>query len=185
MRPPAHRRLSLQFERGIRRGYAAFMARREADREDLVREATAFVERIELARLEPREGDHIVVGFRRDGAMSIFFGADPVYQFNATGELRRAFRENQLFKAAGGRLASLRRLRQEGKVELLRRDLTDGEQKRFLMDMTTRLQAFAEQLGAGAFAVVGQIPPDVNVMERVNEWLSNHKCFSVARRPNV
>ncbi len=70
------------------------MARDESSREDLLREATALVERIELV---PHATDpliaasdlfdkHIVAGFRRDGALSVFFGEDPVYHFNAEGE---------------------------------------------------------------------------------------------------
>jgi hypothetical protein len=161
------------------------MARHESDREDLLREATALVERIELAPIDRADAQHIVVGFRRDGALSLFFGADPVYQFNAAGELRRAFHDNQLFKAARGRLVALCRSRGESEVQLLRRDLTDDEQALFLSDLTTRLQTFAEQLAAGAFAVVGQVPQNVNVMERVHKWLENHKCFAVARRPNA
>jgi hypothetical protein len=161
------------------------MARQESDREDLLREATALVERIELAAVDRPDAEHVVAGFRRDGALSIFFGVDPVYQFNAAGELRRAFRDNQLFKAAGGRLTALRRTRREGEVHLLRRDLTAAEQEQFLSDMATRLRTFAEHLAAGAFAVVGQVPPDVQMMGRMQGWLENRKCFAVAQRPNL
>ena len=73
------------------------MARRESDREDLLREATALVERAELT-IEGFD-EPIVVGFRRDGSASFFFGADPVYQFNTAFELRRAFVVGLLYKA--------------------------------------------------------------------------------------
>ena len=84
------------------------------------------------ARLH-RAGEPIVVGFRRDGALSIFFGDDPVYQFNAAGELRRAYCDGLLFKAVRGRLVSLRRVRgQHDEVQLVRHDLTRREQAAFL-----------------------------------------------------
>src|SRR5688572_26999220 len=69
--------------------YNSSMSRRESDREDLLREATALVERVEL--LVPGEGEPVVAGFRRDGSLSVFFGPEAVYQFNSAGELRRAF----------------------------------------------------------------------------------------------
>src|SRR5215216_4505512 len=98
--------------------YAERMAREGSSREDLLREATALVERIELLpRTTDRSmvasdlvGEHIIAGFRRDGALSIFFGEDPVYQFNAAGALRRAYCDGKLLKAARGRLAALQRV---------------------------------------------------------------------------
>ena len=42
-------------------------------------EATALVERVELKL--PDADDRVVVGFRRNGCASVFFGPDPVYQF--------------------------------------------------------------------------------------------------------
>ena len=93
------------------------MARDESSREDLLREATALVERIELRITAPISAahdrdDHVVVGFRANGAASFFFGDDPVYQFNSAGQLRRAYCGGLLFKATHGRLVSLQRVRQ-------------------------------------------------------------------------
>src|SRR5687768_8047260 len=101
------------------------MSRTESDREDLLREATALVERAELqvAGL----GEPIVVGFRRDGAASFFFGADPVYQFNAAGELRRAYVGGLLYKAEQGELVALRRERTPAETALVRHDLSAAE----------------------------------------------------------
>ena len=50
------------------------MARHQEDREDILREATALVERVEL-EIENLE-DPVVVGFRRDSGPAFFFGAD-------------------------------------------------------------------------------------------------------------
>src|SRR5262245_38318908 len=76
--------------------YNGRMARQESDREDLLREATALVERAELK--VAGEPEPVTVGFRRDGSLSVFFGSVAVYQFNTAGELRRAFADGLLYK---------------------------------------------------------------------------------------
>lgn len=76
------------------------MARQEHDREDLLAEAVALVERIEL-----RVGDwpqSVTAGFRRDGSASFYLTADEVYQFNTARQLRRAFLAGRLIKARHG-----------------------------------------------------------------------------------
>ena len=87
------------------------------------------------ARNEP-----IVAGFRADGALSIFFGADPVYQFNAAGELRRAYCDGLLFKAVQGRLVSLAASDSEHEVQLVRHDLDRCRADEFLAAMSSRLR---------------------------------------------
>src|SRR5262245_38526664 len=101
------------------------MSRRESDREDLLREATALVERAELN--VPGYNDPIVAGFRKDGSASFYFGADLVCQFNAAGELRRAYVASLLYKAERGRLVALRRQRSDTEVALVRCTLDDAE----------------------------------------------------------
>ena len=73
------------------------MAREEADREDLMREATALVQRAEFSA----GGKPVFVGFRTNGAASVFFDSDPVYQFNSNGELRRAFVAGDALQSRG------------------------------------------------------------------------------------
>ncbi len=120
------------------------MARQESDREDLLREATALVERIELA---PAAGDgkDVVIGFRRDGAASIYFGTDPAYHFNSSGELRRAYCDGLMYKAEHGQLVSLERIRRENEMQLVRRTLTDAKEAEFLATLLRRLRELAEQ----------------------------------------
>ncbi|HEX3599001.1 MAG TPA: hypothetical protein VHU84_02590, partial [Lacipirellulaceae bacterium] len=77
------------------------MSREESQREDLIREATALVERIEISfdasvSNDPDSPQQVIIGFRANGALSIFFGEDPVYQFNSAGDLRRAYWNGQL-----------------------------------------------------------------------------------------
>lgn len=145
------------------------MARREEEREDLLREATALVERAEF-RLA---GDSapVVVGFRRDGAASVFFASEPVYQFNARGELRRAYHHGLLYKAERGRLVSLSRRRVPGEVQLLRTELSADEQRLFLEELTRRVTALGQELANGQYALVGQVPSSADVGRRVTEWL--------------
>ena len=159
------------------------MARDESNREDLLREATALIERVELV---PRPtGIHLVAGFRRDGELSIFFGEDPVYQFNAAGELRRAYRNGVLLKATNGRLASLNRVRTEREVQLVRTDLSDSEQGVFLDQMAANLRQLKEWIRHGEIEVVGQVPADADVLGRVGNWLSEHSSWEIATRPNA
>jgi hypothetical protein len=161
------------------------MAREESDREDLLREATALVERIELAPVGESAGEHLVAGFRAGGAASFFFGADPVYQFNAAGELRRAYCAGVLIKASRGRLVSLKRERLATEVQLLSRELTDAEQAAFVATMADRLRRLVAVLDAGRYAVVGQVPADANVLSRVRTWLATHDGLRIANSPRA
>lgn len=160
------------------------MARQESDREDLLREATALVERAELA--VAGEPEPVIVGFRRDGSPSIFIGGERVYQFNTSGELRRAFADGLLYKAERGRLISLRRERSEHEVALVRRDLTDHETVAFLTAALQRLAGLSEALQAHSFRLIGQVPADGDVPARVCEWLAVLPAeLTVARSPRV
>jgi hypothetical protein len=161
------------------------MARDESNREDLLREATALVERIELIPLGSAEDQHIVAGFRRDGALSIFFGKDPVYQFNAVGELRRAYCDGRLLKAAHGRLVSLKRERNQNEVQLIRTDLTDAEQVGFLEKMSSRMLELKDWISSEKTQLAGQVPADADVLGRIRNWLSQRSAWRIAARPNV
>lgn len=160
------------------------MARQESDREDLLREATALAERIELAPAAG-DGEHVVVGFRRDSAASIYFGADPAYHFNAAGELRRAYCDGLLIKAEHGRLVSLERVRQENEVQLLRREMPVEAQQKFLAEMADRLRMLVQQCREQKLISVGQVPAEADVFSRVIAWLSNCKDVVVAASPRV
>jgi hypothetical protein len=178
--------------------YAGDMARDKSAREDLLREATALVERIELRAHDitrrttstgsasaPFAGGHIVAGFRASGGLSIFFGEDPVYQFNAAGELRRAYCNGMLYKAARGRLVSLRRERHHDAVQLVSRELTAHEQHEFVLRMQHDLQDLARELNHGGYTIVGQVPPEADVLSRVRAWLSAHDGLPIAASPRV
>jgi hypothetical protein len=160
------------------------MAREEEPREDLLREATALVARAEL-QVE-NFAEPVVAGFRRDGAASFFFGQQRVYQFNATGELRRGFLNDQLYKAECGRLVRLARQRTQHTVELLRHELNDAETAYFLTTALEYLQRLRRSLEMGTFHAVGQVPPEEDVVGRISDWLARRsEAIQLADSPKL
>lgn len=146
-----------------------FMARQEHEREDLLREAVALVERAELRVAGWSET--VVIGFRREGAASVYFGAEPAYHFTSDGALRRAYAHGLLYKAEHGQLASMRRQRLTGEVQLIRHDLTEVETVEFLQQVETRVAKLRDRLRAGQFELVGQEPGAGDVVGRIARWL--------------
>jgi len=161
------------------------MARQETEREDLLREATALVERIELVSREAASGEHVVIGFRADGALSIYFGTDPAFHFNSLGRLRRAFCGGLLFKAEQGRLVSLRRVRRENEVQLVRRELAEEEQAQLLADVHSRLREVLRQCDENQLITVGKVPADADVLGRAKIWLSQLGDVTIADLPHA
>jgi hypothetical protein len=160
------------------------MARREEDKEDLMREATALVRRVEVLR--PSHEGACVIGFRRDGAASVFFGADPVFQFNQAGELRRAFSRGRLVKADHGRLVWLERVRTKTEVQLRRRDFTGQEERDFLAQARLRLDELRQELASGSARASQQVPPGEDVLTDVLRWLAAlPKTLAIAARPHA
>ena len=160
------------------------MARQESDREDLLREAIALVERIELALPDVSEAEHIVIGFRRDGSPSVYFGADPAYHLNSAGELRRAFIDDLLYKADGGALISLDRVRTADEVQLISRTPDATATAALLAYMNDRLLELAAQISSGALVVIGQVPAGADILGRVSRWLSQSGPIGIAQSPH-
>lgn len=160
------------------------MAREEHDREDLLREATALVERAEL-RVE-REPETVTIGFRRDGGASIYFGGDPVYQFNPSNELRRAFIDGKLLKAERGKLVELTRVRTSAATELVARSLTAEDETTLLDVMGSRLSGLQQALDGNRFQIVGQVPPDADVIGRIRSSIERLQHIRrVAKSPRA
>lgn len=135
----------------------AVVARHESDREDLIREAVALRSRVEW--LVPGEPEPVLTGLKRDGSLSVYFGQDPVYQFNPSGELRRAYCDGFLYRTQGTVLARLHRERTETETVLVRHDLSTSETDRLLDQMRTRLNSLRVALESG----------DVRELRRVTE----------------
>lgn len=154
------------------------MARQEQDREDLLRDATAFVERVEV--ILPELAAPVFVGFRRNGCASVYVDQDPTYHFNTSGELRRAYVDGRLYKSEHGRLVSMVRERTTSEVQLVRHDLSATETSAFLQAMHQCLSKIGQRLNAGEFSMVGQVPDDgdsddddsedIDVVARVQRW---------------
>ena len=150
----------------------------------LVREATALVERAELS--VPDRSEPIVLGFRRDGCASLYFTADEAYHFNTLQQLRRAFVAGRLFKAEAGQLVALERRRSGGEVQLVRHELSASETDGFLAALTTAATRLREQLSRRDFHLIGQVPDEANVAQRMLRWLEALPSPpTIAQRPNV
>jgi hypothetical protein len=160
------------------------MARRERDREDLLAEATALAERMELRVDE--EAEPMVLGVRRDGCLSIYFSADCAVHFNTRQEVRRMYLDGALIKAECGKLVSMRRERSERAVELLSHELSAAEQQRILAEMRQRITATSSSLERSTCQVVRQIPADFPALERAKVWLARLPSeLTVAALPNA
>lgn len=156
------------------------MARNEADREDLMREAVALTERVELN--VPGFDELITIGFRSNGAMSIFVGQDPVYQFDAAGRLRRAFVGGFLFRSQHSGLARLERVRTEFEVQLQRYDLSQQECAEFQLKMKVILQKIALPVQQRTVLISRSVPATADLLPTAEiriltvlaaaEWLS-------------
>ncbi len=160
------------------------MARLESDREDLLREATALVQRVEL--MVPGYDEPVVCGFRRDGSVSLFFGGEPVYQFNSVGQLRRAFVAGRIHKSEQGRIVALSRERSVTQVSLIRDELSADESAALLTTMLGHLSRLHEALNGSSFVVQGEVPSGSNVVGRILRWLEALPAsIGIAARPNV
>jgi hypothetical protein len=145
------------------------MPHQSRDREDLLAEATALVERISF-RINGHEDD-IVVGFRREHSASFYFGAESVYQFTSDGQLRRAFQGELLFKAEKGHLVSLERERTAGQVMLVRHVLDERETQAFLGQVRHDLETLHDALAKRNFVIAGQVPSGADLVSRVDCWI--------------
>lgn len=161
------------------------MARDTEDRENLLRDAKAFVQRAELRLFEGEKPYEVFAGFRRCGALSLFFGHDLVYQFNTRGELRRAFDRERIIKAERGRLVGWLPHRTQETTEMLRQDLEDNQQQAFCQEMTERLRSLRRALERKEFELIGQAPEEEDIVGRLCEWLAAWQGAAIAESPRV
>ena len=143
-----------------------------------------MVERAELQIAGAAEP--VVIGFRANGAASIFFGQDAAYHFDAAGRFRRAYEGGLLFKADRGRLASLARRRTERETQLLRHDLSDAEQEQFLAELQERIARLRQAISGGETRWLRQVPQEADVPGRIANWLTAIATpIEIARSPRV
>ena len=132
------------------------MAQHESDREDLMQEATGLARRVEWQ--VPFVSDPVVAGFKKNGAWSVYFGAEPVLQFDPAGCLRRAFFEGFLFRTQGDTLARLQRNRTPAETQLVRHDLDDSELAAFRVQACSWLRLLLQAIDLGQAVRLRQVP---------------------------
>ena len=161
------------------------MARDPQDREDLLRDATGLVSRVELKI--PDVETKIVCGFRADGSLSIYWGQDEVVQFNALGELRRGYWQGRLLATYRRQLVWLDRSQQEGgRMRFAREPFTAEERKDFIAQLMRRIDQLQQSVSGREFQLIGQIPPDENILGRLGDWFSGRKgTIQLARQPGL
>ena len=159
------------------------MARHESDREDLMKEATALVRRVEFE--SPTASENIIAGFRSNGWLSIYLGPDPVYHFDAETRLRRAYVDGSLYRTQGNTLARLTRHRLPDVTELQRHDLDATELSHFLDHMQSQLQSFHDALTTGRTTVVAQIPSEDTIVDDLMEKLEKLHVANELLAPKI
>ena len=142
------------------------MAKKTEDREDLLRDATAFHRRIEFT---VPEQDPIFVGFRQGGAASFYFGQDHVLQFNSQNELRRAFWQDRMLASYQRTMHWLQKA--VGRVHVTRTPLTDAEFEEFQAASIEQLRALEAALSKNELATRGEFPTGGNIKDEVSQWL--------------
>ena len=142
----------------------------EADREDLLAEAVNLCERIELR--VPGSHDAVTIGCNDLGHWSFYFGAEPMYRFDAEGRLRRAVRDGKLYRTQGGTLAELTRVRLEQETQLQRRDLSPTEVEAFLGEVRTHLSHLHQEFTTGRCHTLREVGTQANFAGRLNAMLA-------------
>ena len=154
------------------------MAREEADRENLLADATAYHQRIQWQL--PAWREPVFVGFRKTGAISFYFGQDPVYHFNSGDELRRLYLNDRLLKAERGVLVRMQRIRSEQEVVLQSEKLSGTEQEAVCEEVWGQLQKLGQELAAGHALLQGQFPENAQIEAQVLNWLQQITSIRVA-----
>ena len=148
-----------------------------------MREATAYSRRLLLHHASCPE---IFIGARKQGGWSIYFGEDPVYQFNAEHKLRRVHFNGQNYVAEQGKLLKLNRQPRDlqrvenqkpiaansgGRIGLDRiHDLAD--EQLVLQDCHLRIALLSQWFGESALTVAEQFPEDCKRLDEVLGWLA-------------
>ena len=158
------------------------MAINRQPREDLMREATAYHQRW---KLRDANSLTIFVGVRSQGAWSIYFEEDPVYQFNADGKLRRAHFQEQNYAADQGKLNLLVRPNRGGHV-LQTKVYCENNEQAICQDCLNRLQSLLQQIQTSAVQVVDAFPEAVDFQSKVSELIGRAVSdFGIADSPNA
>lgn len=143
------------------------MARIEKDREDLMIEAVAFVRRAEWKFADSDFCSILFTGYKRNGAFSLYLDADPVYQFDANGKLRRAFVDGLIYRTEGKTLARMKRKRTEEESILLRHDLSNKELDLFFHEMKLTLSNLKTEFESQTVELISEINSGSDMRESI------------------
>ena len=145
------------------------MAKDAHDREDLLKDATAYSHRIEL-KLDGVD-EAVFCGFRDGGALSFYWTPDDVFQFNFDRELRRAFWRERMIGCYKQHPHWLEP-EGEGRVRLRRIPLSEHEVVEFTKTLEAALSGLQDALRSECFHVSGAVPAADTVVEMIEAWLS-------------
>lgn len=158
------------------------MAIHEHDREDLIRDGHTMTFRGEL----DADGVTVLVGFRPQGQLSLYIGADPVFQFNSHGQLRRVYFQGRRFSAERGNLVELIRDSVGGKVQLNRRQIDEDTLSLLRSSALNWIEKIGKRIGNpdSLARVTGE--ESIPFRERVTRWIDEHgQSLTIADSPNV
>jgi hypothetical protein len=160
------------------------MARETHEREDLLHDAVALVPRILLRVTIDGKPCEVFAGFRGD-SLSLYFGGDPVYHFNAAGELRRAYADDRLIKAERRRLVFMERRPGAGESVLQRQAPDELAERTLLAAMHDRLEQLRAAIADHQIEIVGEAPASGEAAPRLTAWLNAHADVTIAASPRV
>ena len=155
-------------------------------REDLISDAVALVDRAEYS-FDWFPDAAVVVGFRRSGALSLFFGEDEVYHFQPNGEFRRGFWAGKLLKAERGQIVALTRIRTANATNLVRKDLSPEQQQAHHRRLTARLKQLAASLATDQPPRILRevISTEGGATRMLRDWLYRTGDPPVAEKPGL
>ena len=152
------------------------MARTEADKEDLIADATAMLPRAEYVAVDQPESsiawEFVTVGIRRDGAVSIYLDQDPFYQFDATGGLRRAYVGGFLFRSSSEGLTRLNRARTSEQTTLESVDLNADQLTDFRERTFSELATLQRSWRSGSLRKNRSVPEDADPATQLSEFVA-------------
>ena len=125
----------------------------------------------------------LLAGFRGD-SLSLYFGEDPVFHFNAAGELRRAFIDGRLVKADRGRLVFMER-EQTDQATILQHTASAGDEEAVTRELAARLRRCEAAMTALQFTLLGESPVGGDGVSRLLQWLRERRELVLAQSPHV
>ncbi len=158
------------------------MALEEHDREDLLRDGRNMPLRGECVV----DGVVVVIGFRREGQVSLYCGPDPVFQFNSKRQLRRVFLDGRRFAARSGGLVELTRETRGGRVQFCSTPLDGPTRAKLLSALNDWLRKIHESVDADDGRWRTAEDCETPFKQRLREWFEELPVVPViAASPNA